>query len=680
MKNISRFLLLLATAVAVCVGCNVNDDYPEYQYQTRLVKRAFLNSEITVFEGKEVEMQGIGFTIGDKIIFRNSEGDYTADVASIDDTSAIFLAPDMPQGDYTLYIGRGEKLQKVTNVTVWITLSVEVPEKDGYSLRGVVYKQVKDTDEDGEMTMDNVGLEGVWVSDGVNFAQTDENGYYWLESDKRYGYVYVCLPSGYMPATGSNIVPGYWKALEAPNSPAFKEQHNFELKEVNNKKHQVFFAADLHLANRPVGPNEVNDLKQFEDGFVKDSKALAEKYGENTYLITLGDLTWDAHWYKYNFMPADFVKLMKDYPIPVFNCMGNHDNNPYVQGEPEGSKVYRSTVAPTHYSFDLGDVHYIVVDDIMWKNVGGSNGIVGERDYDEKLDETQLAWLKQDLSHVKDKTKPVVICSHCQFYNNWRQSAATQAQLLNAKTVLDCFNDFKDVHVMTGHAHFSMIMELRENIVEHNVAAVCETWWQSSSCSSLNGRGVNRDGTPAGYYVFELDGSNLKWYYKSIGFDKNDLQFRAYSMNEVFRTADRWKTYLKKHTGRIGGGEDYAHLMDEDEEYPENLIYINIWDWDSKWKIEVTEAGNSTPLNVTRTWDRDPLHTLTTDLPLAKDGSLTDSYASDFHNRIWKATAKKDNSDITIKVTNRFGETFTHTMTGRSKRGSFEIGTYFPAN
>ena len=293
----------------------------------------------------------------------------------------------------------------------------------------------------------------------------------------------------------------------------------------------------------------------------------------------------------------------------------------------------------------------------------------------EKLDDTQLAWLKQDLSHVADKTKPVVICSHCQFYNNWRQSAEPVAHLANAKTILDCFNGFSDVHVMTGHAHYSMIQEIRSNVIEHNVAAICETWWQSTTSSSLSGRGINRDGTPAGYYVFELKGGDLKWYYKSIGFDKS-MQFRAYNMNDVVytSTSSKWSRDLSKQEDRVGGGEDYSHLSESG-----NNIDINIWDRDSKWKIEVTEAGNSTPLEVKRVWERDPLHTLTTDLKLATKKELTQERASVFHNHVWRVTTKKRDSDVTIKITNRFGEEFTQTMTGRSSRNtrnSFTVTQY----
>ena len=644
---------MLAAIASLATGCK-SEEYPEYQYQTRLVKQAFLNSEITVFKGKEIEIQGIGFVVGDKIVFRAEDGtEYTTEIVSVDDTSALFLAPEMPQGQYTIYIYRGEKMQKVAPVTVWLTLSLEVPEKEGYSLRGIVH-------------VGQTGIAGVWVSDGVNFTQTDEQGFYWLQSDKRFGYVFISLPSGYLPATGNNAVPGFWKGVSI--DPNLHEQCNFELKEANTTNHQVLFAADLHLSDRGIGQNAINDIKQFDQGFMTDSKNLATAYGQNTFLITLGDITWDAHWYKTGFMPANYVAKMKNYPMMIFNCMGNHDNNPYVRGDNNGSKIYRTTVAPTYYSFNLGEVHYIVLDNIEWINTNGSNGFVGERNYHERVDKVQLEWLKQDLAHIADKSTPIVICSHCQFHSNRNSSFKVQKHMTNTDEVLALLGGFANVHIMTGHAHYNMTMEINSNIIEHNVGAVCETWWQSSSASLLEGRGINRDGTPAGYAVFEFKGREHKWYYKSIGFDKS-MQFRAYDMNNVMR--ERWTSYLsKQEPQRDTAGDDYKDLDD-------NVIYINIWDYDSQWKIEVTEEGNSTPLTVTRVFDRDPLHTATTDVVLGKLGELIEEHASVRTAHMWMVKTKEDDTDLTIKVTNRFGEEFTQTLTGRGKRNKFDTATYF---
>ena len=109
----------------------------------------------------------------------------------------------------------------------------------------------------------------------------------------------------------------------------------------------------------------------------------------------------------------------------------------------------------------------------------------------------------------------------------------------------------------------------------------------------------------------------------------------------------------------------------------DNIIYINVWDYDSQWKIEVTEAGNSKPLTVTRVFDRDPLHTATTDVILGKAGLLVEEHASVRTAHMWQVVTEEDDTDVTIKVTNRFGEVFTQTLTGRGKRNKFDTTTYF---
>ena len=47
--------------------------------------------------------------------------------------------------------------------------------------------------------------------------------------------------------------------------------------------------------------------------------------------------------------------------------------------------------------------------------------------------------------------------------------------------------------------------------MEHNTAAVCGTWWRAD---------INVDGTPRGYGVYEVDGNQVKWLYKSAGYRK----------------------------------------------------------------------------------------------------------------------------------------------------------------
>lgn len=52
----------------------------------------------------------------------------------------------------------------------------------------------------------------------------------------------------------------------------------------------------------------------------------------------------------------------------------------------------------------------------------------------------------------------------------------------------------------------------------------------------------------------------------------------------------------------------------------DNCVYINCWNWDPAWKIEVMEEGRGS-LTVERLWEYDPLHLLTYTIPRLNKGS-----------------------------------------------------------
>ena len=114
---------------------------------------------------------------------------------------------------------------------------------------------------------------------------------------------------------------------------------------------------------------------------------------------------------------------------------------------------------------------------------------------------------------------------------------------------------------------------------------------------------------------------------------------------------------LNKQTNspRDTAGDDYGSLGS-------NIVYINIWNYDPSWTIEVTENG--TPLPWTRVFDRDPLHTLCYDIPRVQNGGeLTTDNASNRNSHMFAVQASGPATTLTVKVTDRFGETYTETMT-----------------
>lgn len=75
----------------------------------------------------------------------------------------------------------------------------------------------------------------------------------------------------------------------------------------------------------------------------------------------------------------NYNDLMKNFPCPVFNVIGNHDNDPKVVGDYFTELPFKQHIAPTYYSFNIGDVHYIVLDNDQYDNYNGGSRIGADR-------------------------------------------------------------------------------------------------------------------------------------------------------------------------------------------------------------------------------------------------------------------------------------------------------------
>ena len=336
--------------------------------------------------------------------------------------------------------------------------------------------------------------------------------------------------------------------------------------------------------------------------------------------------------------------------------MGNHDNDPYVQGDAPGQLSYCRTLGPNYYSFNLGKVHYVVLDDIDWINTGGSDGVLGSRDYNRVVSLAQMTWLAEDLAAVEDKTAPLVVCLHVQLYENYNASFANTAKMPSATggtgALMNAVRDFSEVHFITGHTHHNSTMVINDKVIEHNTAAVCETWWWSTFFSD---RAICVDGSPAGYGIYTVNSTDVKWSYKGIG-EPAGYQFRTYDMNTVKKHLDNstYKALLAQYASRDNKGDDYGKVGD-------NVVYINVWNYDPAWKVEVREDGSL--LEVKRVFDRDPLHTITFDIPRveAKYEANAD-WASCCSSHMFSVTASSPVSELEITVTDRFGNVYSERM------------------
>ena len=178
MKRCYKIALCCLFVLLGAVACTDDPVQEALSDDGRLVTGFWIASPLPVHAGQTLTMLGTGFAEGDVVRFESGTGSFESPLAQVSESFACTTVPaGMASGGYDLTLVRGAASQRLARVNLRITLDpTRIPDREGATIKGVVY----------------CGLEpvaGVRVSDGFETAVTDADGYYWLASDKRQGYV-----------------------------------------------------------------------------------------------------------------------------------------------------------------------------------------------------------------------------------------------------------------------------------------------------------------------------------------------------------------------------------------------------------------------------------------------------------------------------------------------------------
>ncbi len=623
--------LLLAAGILM-IGCGGSGtegpDQPEVKVVATNVSVP-ASAEVTAGENLTFTLRGkTHFSADDQVILRSaSNTDYPCTMVSFNDgTSMVVRLPEnIVSGSYKVYVKHGGQNYYVSQFNLTILKPLVIEPANGVNIYGIVQ-------------CDGKGVPNVLVSDGSDIVKTDENGIYQLKSLKKWQYVFVIIPSGYeVPSDG--ILPEFHSALSKEAGVA--ERKDFELVKVNNDNFTLFVLGDMHMAKR------TNDIAQLTSFATTLNASLSAASGKR-YCLTLGDMTWDKYWYDNKYCFPEYLQtangLFKN--VLFFHTMGNHDNDMNSVGDFNKSFRYTRDIAPTFYSFNLGKIHFVVLDNIDYKNVEAGDSHRGEY----KLDYTaeQLAWLQKDLSYVS-KTTPVYITSHAPVSRPNGASSFNNSYMTGMADFIASLGEY-NVHFLSGHTHNLFHRKHNSKFSEHNEGAVCATWWWTGHLTP--GIHVAVDGTPGGYGVWEFKGTDATFSYQAAGHDA-DYQFRAYDMNKVKEVYAANNSGLKTNT--------YTNaVMAGADAFPANTILVNVWDWDENWDVKILEGSQE--LAVTRAYTYDPVHAMSYTFPRSK-ASDSVSFPSEKWCHFFQAKASSANSTVTVKVTDRNGKVYTETMT-----------------
>jgi len=389
---------------------------------------------------------------------------------------------------------------------------VDIPSVRPDALSIIIYGKVIDS-KSGNPVPEAV------ISDGFSTTLTDKLGKYRFKTYPGATHVFISVPELYEIPMNDGM-PQMFQSIDSTKDSV---QVNFSLIPLKNGIESDF---TLIAVGDPQVQNPTH-LRLLNNETIPDIKKTLLNYN-NVYGITLGDLAFDSL-----SVFSDLKQSFINTNIPFFHTVGNHDFSAVVYNPLEASKEFVSHFGPLDYSFNRGNAHIIVMNNVF--NYGVTS-------YNWGFSEEQINWLKSDLKHVP-KDKMLIVSVHVPVLASTKMERKSQ--------FLEAISSYNEVHIVSGHWHVNKnIINTDLNVYEHITGATSGVLWN---------RVINKCGAPNGYGVYEISGNKMKnWYYKSVNYDKN-YQIRMLGSNT------------------FGDNEGY--------------VIANVWNSDENWKIELFEDG-----------------------------------------------------------------------------------------
>ena len=470
----------------------------------------------------------------------------------------------MAWGGATLKAG---VVREFKSVTYQSGLTMELPslgeEEDELYVDTVITGYVRDSS--------GRGLEGVAVSDGFSVVESGANGYYSMIVSPDAWYIFISLPSEYEVPINEYGQPCFYQRY----SPE-KRDYDFTLKPLaggKESKFALFVLTDLHIS---TSYRQTRFEREALPSILKHASEV--KQSIPCYGVALGDLIDNSNSKNTSSERLNVRALLANNRLgfPLFNTMGNHDNTHYDASNPAQSDAtsstfnlkaqrdYEDVFGPVNYSFNRGDVHIVVMRNIIYSTNTTSNN------YEVGFTDAQWEWLKQDLALVP-KDKMVVLGAHIKMHNESKNHITEVTALLG---------EYKEAHIFTGHSHIQRNYPTSgstKKVFEHNLGAICGAGWYCK---------MGEDGTPNGYNVFIGEGATFSdWYRMAYNkrLDSRSQQMRLYRGDAVTGAAMPSAPGTTDNPDGVKGFYKFN--------FAENVLLANVYNVDSKWSVKVYEDG-----------------------------------------------------------------------------------------
>jgi len=586
------------------------------------------------------------------------------------------------------------------------------------SVRG---KAFVDADRDSALDAGEAGVPGVLVSNGREVVVTGTDGNYTLPAYDDMN-VFITKPAGHTTPVSEDMVPQFSYIHKVAGSPPLRfggidptgplpQAINFPLIADNTgDRFQCLVFGDT----QPYTNREVSYVRETV------GRMLAERDNSSTEcLIFEGDVMGDD----LSLYPR-FKKIVSVGGVPQYFVAGNHDLDFDAPSDAHSFDTFRREWGPEYYSFDIGKVHFVVLDDVRYpcNGVDAHEFCSAEKaaTYNGVIHERQLEWLRNDLANVP-QDRLIVLNAHIPFVT-YTDASAQKHQVDNLAALYEIVGD-RPALGLSGHTHTTEQILPGEHFEGwmkntgtgpapfHQIVtgAVSSSWWAGDLNDQGVPHGTQRLGSPRGYYVLDFDGADYVDTYMTFGGDADDQMHVSFS-TQRFR---EWAELLFAYTKAYEVPSDIVppvtindlgdmNMLTLDDLKQEAWIVVNVWNG-SKQNLVSASINGGAAMQAARTQmgDGEPVLSgprYADPLALAKQstngrtairsangpetagfttwrgtrwvgvaGPFQDWMLSKKSSHLWRVdlpeTLPVGAHTLEVRTTDRYGRTFTHTST-----------------
>jgi hypothetical protein len=465
--------------------------------------------------------------------------------------------------------------------------------------RGVVFE---DRDGDGRRGPGEPGVADVAVSNGIEVVTTDAEGRYRLPVEDG-TILFVTKPSGYAVPLSENNLPRFYYIHAPEGTPReiglrypgldptgpLPETVDFPLtRRAERDRFKVVWFADPQ-------PQTAAEVDYVRDDVVSELVGVDAAFG-----ITAGDIMYDD----LSLFPRQ-NRILAQIGIPWYNVPGNHEINLLSPGSVHSRETFKRYFGPPYYSFDYGRVHFVAIDDVHYlgKNAGRDEPHPrGVGEYEGRIEGDQLTWLANDLRQV-DPDKLVILYMHIPL-RSYEFPEHPGRNVLEREPLFRLIEQREHVFAVAGHMHVSEHRYFGPDegyrgtrpLHQHSLSAVSGSWWSGP----FDEHGIpiteQRDGAPNGYYVMEIDETEVSMRFKAAG-EPADHQLRIVLDASFYQYAE-----AARRDYRMGQLSRGPITLDQ---VPSTDVVVNLFDGGPRSTVEL-RIGDRPPVRMQRVRRNDP--------------------------------------------------------------------------